>query len=759
MLNSKSSIGSVIRALTALAIAATLGGISQAGQPNSLVAVVGQMELPRLLDLASEQLNARIDYDAKAVMGTVTVRDKAGLSKAELWAFVNEQLAARDFTTVRAAESGGFSVVKIAVASGMARPMMVTGLADLRDQLGPEPRPGYVTVQIAINHRRASSIAKALAPPASKGATGGTITQIGESDLIAISDLRPRVEELLTLLAALDEPTDATVDEYTARFLTPQQLVSQVKELIIKRDLVAGEKAVGDVVALSGKQTVHIVAPRDSLDFWRAILIRLDQQGTLVETRTYTPRVFAIKDVARLVEQVARESGPPGSPSAGSTSTPNPTPSTSSTPGNALSSGGASAAAGDAWRMVIDELTGSLIITTTAAQHLRVADLLARLDAVPGDASQKVRAFAIRNRPVREVADALNKLLELGAGDAGGTEPGKSSLPGSSPAPSTRVGGPTIPTTPRVKLTVDEGMNALIAVGDPRFLAQAEELLKTLDVRQPQVMIEVMLVSLTDGQSRQLGIELEKFGSLDGSAVRLTSLFSTASGAAGGGGPSGTPGSGFTGSVLNAGDFNAVVRAFESINNGRSASMPQILVTNNQEASFNSTAQQPTSTVSRDATATTTTGFGGFQDAGTKISVKPQIADGDQLVLTYKIELSSFTGSPTSPGLPSPRQQNNVNSVAMIPDGHAVVVGGLEFTTDTEDESRVPFIADIPVLGELFKSRSKTQNRTRFFVFIRANVMRDSGYEDLKYVSGKALDQNGVDVDDGWPKVLPRVMK
>ena len=61
------------------------------------------------------------------------------------------------------------------------------------------------------------------------------------------------------------------------------------------------------------------------------------------------------------------------------------------------------------------------------------------------------------------------------------------------------------------------------------------------------------------------------------------------------------------------------------------------------------------------------------------------------------------------------------------------------------------------IIGEAFKSRSNTSNRTRFYVFIRANILRSKSYEDLKYVSGLAT--HAMDVDDGFPEVEPRVIK
>jgi general secretion pathway protein D len=715
--------------------------------------LVGQIDLVRVVDLCAERLGVRVDYDPRAISGAFTLRDKVGLDSLELWSLLNEQLSAREMTTVRTAESGGFSVVKTATAAQATRAVSARTVEELHAALGSEPWPGFVVVQSGVRHRKASSIAKALQAGSSRAGSGGSVTQLAEADVLVIADLRARVEDTLRLLELLDRPIDAVVSEYPARSLTPSMLVSQAKEIVTKRDAVSGEKTPGDLLALTGKPTVQIVAPESSVEYWRTLLDGLDRVGTLVETRTYTPKVFPAKDVARLIEQVVRDAGP----NAASSSPLLPPPGERTPTPTAV----------DTWRLVIDDLTGSLIITATAAQHARILELLDRLDATPADATQQVRVFAIKHRAVAQVAAALAELLDTespagttsstgltGAattspsGSAGTPAPSSSS---SAPRPVTSVGVGAQTNTART--TIDEGRNAIIMVADPRTIAQAEALLVTLDIPQPQVMVEVVLVSLSEGESNALGVELQKFGSLNGNAIQLASLFGASSG-----GPTTTPGLGFTGTVLNAGDFTAVVKAFEALNDGRSTSIPRVLVGNNEEATFSSIAQQPTSTVSTNTTSTTVTGFGGFQDAGTKITIKPQIADGDRLVITYNVELSAFTSNPTG-GLPGARQQNSVNSVATLPDGHAVVVGGLEVMTETDDESRVPILGEMPLIGNLFKSRSTTSDRTRFFVLIRANVMRDSGFEDLKYVSGRTVERNSLDLDDGWPKVEPRVIK
>ena len=219
---------------------------------------------------------------------------------------------------------------------------------------------------------------------------------------------------------------------------------------------------------------------------------------------------------------------------------------------------------------------------------------------------------------------------------------------------------------------------------------------------------------------------------------------------------SGVGGAGGTAVVLDPGDFSAVIRALKTINEGRSLSIPRVLVNNNQDATFDSVLQQPfTSTNASDTVATTS--FGGTQDAGTTVSVRPQIAEGDHLVLEYSVSLSSFVGESSDPSLPPPRQQNSLNSVATIPDGYTIAVGGIELTTEAEAISKTPLLAEIPLVGELFKNRSSSTSRSRFYVFIRPTVMRHQTFEDLKYVSDLQTDDAGV--DDGWPEVEPRVIR
>ncbi len=714
--------------------AGAVGGVDvPASSPRTILS--GQVELARLVDLASQRLNVRVEYDPAALKAAVSVRAPAeGLTDADLWSMMNASLASRGLTTVRSTGDGAFAVVKLAEAAGAVTP---DGPFPDNQIQWSQPEPGYASVFLRPQRRTPKGLIDPLKSVLSK--TGSAISVVGDSDLIAVSDLTPRLRAAVRMLERLDVAESPTeVVEIVLERASAAEVAAFAKELSARRD--GGmTKPVGEVLAQpgggsgggGGGNAVTIVAPREHVQFWKDLVARLDK-GQEVDTRTYTPRSAAPAALAKLIEQTVHDARRGADESA--------------------------------WKLVEDELTGSLIITATSAQHAQVAALLERVDGVSSGPATQARTYVIRNRPVRELLGVLTKLItdELPASNELLPEdhtpvppPQARRAPGS--GGSTIGAGPGMGVgdryRPRPRLTADEGTNSIIAVAEPPVLARIESLLRTLDVRQPQVMIEVLMASLSEGQSLALGVELDRMGSLDGSAVRLTSIFSATASAAG---ISAAPGRGFTASVLNAGDFSVVLRAFEGLNGGRSVSMPRVLVGNNQQASFSSVSQQPTSSVSTNTTSTTVTSFGGFQDAGTKIGVQPQIAEGDHLLLTYNVELSSFTSTPQG-GLPGARQQNSVQSVASIPDGHTVVVGGMELTTRTDDTSQVPLIGRVPLVGELFKNRTRTNDRTRFYVFIRATVLRDQGFEDLKYLSEPARAQAGI--DDGWPVVEPRVIK
>ena len=726
------------------------------------VTLAGEVELARLVDLSADRLAFQIQYDASALKGTVTLRSAEGLSDQELWTLTNQVLAAHGLTTVaQDADGKMFSVVKLADAPGMA---------NVQQHNAASASAGFIHLVVRVEHQPTKNVVEAVKLLLSK--PSGAVTDLGIGGLILISDIKSRADQASELISTLDVPaTPPIIQRIPAQFVNPTQLGALATAAAVARDSMMTVGLKGKLIPAPDGDALILVCPPGELESWTELIARFDERQS-VQTVTYAPKAFASDDVAKLIEQSAHDLSPRGS--------------------------------GDQWKITRDDLTGTLIVTATPGEHERIAAIMQRLDAMPRESRRPMRVFAIRNRSVREIVNVASRLMETGVFDTSAelsttvqsptsptsgpmkaitappildTPAARSAMTreGSKPLASSILATPNglADPTPLAKkpsqtsgadvhalaqasllLTQDEGTNTLIAVGEPRLLAQLENLIRVLDVRQPQVMVEVIIVSLSEDDTLDLGAELKKIEINGSTLISLTSLFGLGTSGRPDGGV-GNAGRGFTGVILNPGDFSVVIRALQTLNRGRTMSLPKVLVNNGQQATLDSVLQQPFVSVNASDTVATTS-FGGSENAGTIISIKPQIAQGDHLVVEYSIALSAFVGRAVDPTLPPPKQSNNLASIVTIPDGYTVVVGGLEISTDSNAVSQIPLVGSIPIIGEAFKNRSISKSKNRFYVFIHCDVLRHEGFEDLKYLSDRAAEEAGI--DDGWPVVEPRVI-
>ena len=718
--------------------------LAQDPGPATRTALNGTVELRSLVDLCAERLDLNIQYDASTLQGTVTLKLGDPVTDEELWTLTNHVLASRGFTTVRTRDQGLISVVKMPAATNLGR---------LEDPRSTALLPGFVTTVVRVRHVAVKEAVDALKLVLT--GSSASVAPLGASGLLLISDLHARVEQALEILELLDTPlTDTVIEAFPVKNLLVSSVANVANDILQARDAASGRTTRGKIVPLPDATGVMLVCPQEDAATWRAVLEQLRNRGVRSPV-TYSPRYFPLAEVAELLTQVV---------------------------GEQLVVPGV-----QGFRIVQDDFTGTLIVTATPSEHERVAAVIDRLNEIPPESRRQVKAYPIRNRGVNEVLTLLEKLVSARVldetGDAGSAQgaarpPAQTSTrDAAAGAIETKPAGATPPRPPRSRgakesqgaegaagaggeealpltLAADEATNTLLAVGEPRLLEQLDVLVQKLDLRQPQVLLEMTLVSLSDGESFDLGIELRKLEQNGATQVALSSLFGLGSAQD----VLSIPpllGRGLTGAVLSPGDFSILLRALETLNDGRSLSFPRFLVNNNQEAQFDSVLQQPfLSTNASDTVATTS--FGGTQDAGLSVTVKPQIAEGDHLVLEYTISLSEFIGESSDPALPPPRQQNNLNSTVTLPDGFTVITGGLAVTSEAEAISQTPFLGSLPLFGALFQSRSSSSSRTRFFVFIRPSILRHGGFEDLKYLSAKERRSAGVAEDS--PEVKPRVI-
>ncbi len=686
-----------------------------------------EVELRLLLQAAASAVSTPIEFDPEKLAGTVHMQPDHGYTAAELWEQVNRELRSRGLTTVQPPDSVALRVVPVDQAAATAR---------LEDPNLSGAVAGFVRVLRPLEHRLPKDVLDTVRLLVSQPT--GSVAAAEEARALLISDFLPHVAQALRALNVLDAPDlDPGVVEVPLEHTTPVALGALVERLVQGRKAVTGKDLLGKALPLAENGSILVVAPTSELEWWQETIRRFDRPEPVV-TVHYTPRRFGLAETAKLIEEVVRGSDTSGP-----------------------------------WRAVTDRLTGSLVVTTTPSRHEAINDLLNRLERTEAAPGRPMRAYPIHHRRVAEVLALLEGLVEAGALDQPARAAPAAAAPAAAPMPADeppQVQGATapIPTSKRVTvgtgesrdaevtLTADEGTNRLIAFGEARLLDQLDLLIESLDVRNSQVLVEALVVILNETQTRALGVELQKIGSENGTLYALSSLFGLGSPPPGLAAIPAPTAAGGTGVVLDPGEFSAIVRALETVSDGRSLSIPKVLVSNNQEAVLDSTVQSPFASTNASNTVATTT-FGGTFDAGTSITVKPQVADADQILLDYTISLSRFVGAATSPDLPPPRQENRLHAVATIPDGSTVVVGGLELDTETEGEDRVPWIGSIPLIGNLFKSQTTTKTKSRFFVFLRCNVMRSDSFEDLRFFTAPELAAAGV--DDDWPRLEPRVMR
>jgi general secretion pathway protein D len=107
--------------------------------------------------------------------------------------------------------------------------------------------------------------------------------------------------------------------------------------------------------------------------------------------------------------------------------------------------------------------------------------------------------------------------------------------------------------------------------------------------------------------------------------------------------------------------------------------------------------------------------------------------------------------------VPPPRQTNTLSSEVTVPDGYAVITGGLTREDDSDSASKIPGLGDIPWLGAAFRQSNHSRSQSTLFVFIRPVILRDDLFEDLKYLSSRDLKAAGL--PENLPSSQPLLME
>ncbi|MFP5408709.1 MAG: type IV pilus secretin PilQ [Gammaproteobacteria bacterium] len=271
--------------------------------------------------------------------------------------------------------------------------------------------------------------------------------------------------------------------------------------------------------------------------------------------------------------------------------------------------------------------------------------------------------------------------------------------------------------TKRGRATYELKTNTLIITDTARKIQEIRELLARLDVPARQVMIEARVVVATDGWSRDLGARLS-FGVFNRSGTRGVAATGQAL-------PSALLGAGDLIMSLvdpaNSSFLDLELRALEADDKGKVISNPRVVTSNQKPAVILNGTQVPyiTTTVTNGAVQQTVE----FKDAFLCLLVDPQILNNDAIILTVEIQKDAVRIVPEIgtdiPAIDTKRIKTQVR----VNNGETLVLGGIFDGTERSQVNKVPFLGDVPVFGNLFKTTSKENAKTELIIFLTPRIL------------------------------------
>lgn len=377
-------------------------------------------------------------------------------------------------------------------------------------------------------------------------------------------------------------------------------------------------------------------------------------------------------------------------------------------------------------RLVADERTNSVLIYGDRAARLKTRALVAQLDAEQ-ETQGNTRVVYLHYANAKELSEVLDGVVNNGK--SGGASTAK------------KDAKPQVQTS----IQVDENTNALIITADPEMQKTLQAVIRKLDVRRAQVLVEAIFAQISVERSKELGVQWIVDGTpggngpvgvikLPGSGPGVDALAAAASAGTGISLASGlTAGLGkFNSSSTN---FAVLLQALASDSTTNILSTPSVLTMDNEEAEIVVGQNVPFVTGQFTSTGASSGATNPFQtierqDVGVSLKVKPQISEGSTIKLELEQEVSSVSNSTTGASdLVTEKSQIKTN--VLVNDGEIIVMGGLMKEELIEGQSKVPLLGDLPLLGGLFRSNQVKKVKSNLMVFLKPMIMRDVKAESI----------------------------
>ncbi len=386
-------------------------------------------------------------------------------------------------------------------------------------------------------------------------------------------------------------------------------------------------------------------------------------------------------------------------------------------------------------KIVADERTNAILISGDPKVRARLKRLIRQLDVEMASKGNN-RVVYLKNAKAEDLVEVLKGVSDNLQAEKQAGQKSSSANRG------------------EVVIAAHAATNALVLTAPPDIMNALQDVIAQLDIRRAQVLIEALIVEMSEGDGINLGVQwgnletgavvqygntgasiggvmvgleeakdstsTEYYYNSDGNRVpydvTTSGDYSTLAAAL----------SGVNGAAMSLimGDWTALISAVSTDSSSNILSSPSITVMDNGEASFIVGEEVPVITGS----AAGSNNDNPFQtvdrkEVGIKLKVVPQINEGDSVQLNIEQEVSNVLGANGAVDVRFAKRQ--LNTSVMVQDGQMLVLGGLVDERALESESKVPLLGDIPILGHLFKSTSTETTKRNLMVFIKPTIIRD----------------------------------
>ncbi len=379
-------------------------------------------------------------------------------------------------------------------------------------------------------------------------------------------------------------------------------------------------------------------------------------------------------------------------------------------------------------QLAADPRTNSVLVSGPRESRLRMRGLIANLDT-PLERQGNTRVIYLKYANAEDVTEILEGVNKAQAQDDGQAQQGD--------AGGSAAGGG------EVVIQADPNTNALIITGPPDRLDALASIVRQLDIRRAQVLVEAIIAEISQDKARELGVQFVAgdTGGQDRPAA-LTSFSSGGSNIVQLATENALPDSGLSIGGLSEGsgtDFGVLIRALASDANNNILSTPSLVTLDNEEAEITVGQNVPFITGSFSSDQTGGSAQNPFQtierrDVGITLKVKPQINEGDTVKLDIEQEVSSLASSAQATA-DVVTNKRSLKTTVLVQDDQTLVLGGLIDDSVRTTDEQVPLLGDIPAVGRLFSYQSTQKMKQNLMVFLHPRILRDP--ETANYYTGE----------------------